>query len=498
MKLNPGVGYTSANLGEASGLTIDAGVESSARNIGRQFECSITGAKVGESYEYRLHVRKGLVEFDYYTSDEKGIIDLDSLGGIGSFNRQNMFFYINKFNLFPNGSLTEGTEEASEFISKNGFIKLTPENDYFVFLYKTTPDWKDSNDLWEAKAPQLGISKAYDDPNIYIRTQRNGGGFLQSYIRLDGASTTDNVVVADTIGRIASLDTAGLNSLVTFHVEELLVTDNNDANYPASMTSWLANNVPIFAEKSTNPNLRQPDGMTIDGVPSAVDDVNFTRYVDGGEFGAWYYNMGGLAYGAGNTNEQPPGNFNWLMENVVRAKDVGTLYGYTVNPLVSGLIAPEDAFRIRVADYTPTQPPVIEFEGGIEIKADNTTQIKTVGEMTDAGTGYVTTDCYRQDIAYIKWNAGLNRFQIYQIQYGVIHLRQNPLGSFKNKLLTSPTQIAKWDTGFDLCSQITASLSGYTKDLNHAYYVPPAPAQQIPAYAGDVAIGDYQSPKETL
>jgi hypothetical protein len=490
MKLSPGVGYTSANLGEASGITVDAPFESSARNIGRQFECSITGAKVGDSYEYRLHVRKGLVEFDYYTSDEKGIIDLDDLGGIGSFNRQNMFFYINKFNLFPNGSLTEGTEQASEFISKNGFIKLTPENDYFVFLYKTTPDWKDSNDLWEAKAPQLGISKAYDDPNIYIRTQRNGGGFLQSYIRLDGASTTDNVVVSNPIGVIAGLDTADFNDLVTFHVEELLVTDNNagsDNAFPASMQAWLNGAVPVFAKPSTNPYAETIDGMIISGVGNDMAGDGVLGKLRSGEGEQNLVDYGASGYAG-----------NYLQNDVVKAWNVGEKYGYTNNPFVSGLILPEDAFRIRITDYTPTRPPIIEFDGSIEIKANNTTQIKTVGEMTDAGTGFVTTDCYRQDIAYIKWNAALNRFQIYQIQYGVIHLRQNPLGSFKNKLLTSPTQIAKWDTGFDLCSHITGSLSGYTKDLNHAYYVPPAPAQQIPAYAGDIAIGDYQSPKETL
>jgi len=195
MKINPGVGYTSANLGEASGLTIDAGMDWTQRNIGRQFECSITGAKVGDSYEYRLHVRKGLVEFDYYGSDDKGIIDLDNLGGFNGTNTQNMFFYMNKFNLFPNGSLTEGTEEKSEFISKNGYIKLESGKNYFVFLYKTTPDWKQSEtELFEAKAPQIGIAAEDSEPNIFIKTQRNGGSFLQSYIRLDGAGTFDNVV----------------------------------------------------------------------------------------------------------------------------------------------------------------------------------------------------------------------------------------------------------------------------------------------------------------
>jgi hypothetical protein len=496
MKINPGVGYTSANLGEASGLTIDAGVESSARNIGRQFECSITGAKVGDSYEFRLHVRKGLVEFDYYTSDEKGIIDLDSLGGIGSFNRQNMFFYINKFNLFPNGSLTEGTEEASEFISKNGFIKLTPENDYFVFLYKTTPDWKDSNDLWEAKAPQLGISKAYDDPNIYIRTQRNGGSFLQSYIRLDGGGTTDNVVTADGVtGQIANFNAANLNGSVTFN-SDLIEIVLKEGSISSSGLTWLSGNIPVFAKASTYPAYGNADGNTIDGVP-----YGFNWLTNGDGDGPYIVNLDGSPVPFRGYYPTAGDNGNYVAEGVIKYvyNTDWNIISSTFGNKVTGVVDPH-FIELKVPDKVPGQNQgIVEFENSdIPIVADNVTSIKTVGEMTDAGTGYVYTDCYRQDIAYIKWNAGLNRFQIYQIQYGVIHLRQNPLGSFRNKLLTSSSQIAQWDTGFDLCSQITASLSGYTKDLNHAYYVPPAPAQQIPAYAGDIAIGDYQTPKETL
>jgi hypothetical protein len=483
MKLNPGVGYTSANLGEASGLTIDAGMDWTQRNIGRQFECSITGAKVGESYEYRLHVRKGLVEFDYYASNAEGIIDLDDLGGVSGKNRQNMFFYINKFNVFPEGSRTDGTEEKSEFISKNGYIKLTPGKNYFVFLYKTTPDWKDSNDLWEAKAPQLGVSGSNDDPNNFVRTQRNGGGFLQSYLRLSESATVDNVVVTNPIGVMAGLDTAALNDCVTFHAEELLVTDSNE-QYPQGMQDWLSGSVPVFAKPSTNPFAQTIDGMIISGVGNDLAGDGFIGKLVGYPTNAVEYGYSGYAG-------------NYLQNDVVKAWNVNERYGWASTPFVSGLFAPEEQLAIRIADYRPDQPPVVDFDGGIEIKADNVVSIKTVGEMSDAGTGFVTTDCYRQDIAFIKWDAALNRFKIYQIQYGVIHMRQNPLGSFKNKLLKTPEEEAKWDTGFDLCSDITGTFSGYTKDLNHAYYVPPA-IDQLPYYAGDEAIGDYQSPKETL
>ena len=112
--------------------------------------------------------------------------------------------------------------------------------------------------------------------------------------------------------------------------------------------------------------------------------------------------------------------------------------------------------------------------------------------MTVEGTGFVVTDCYRQDIAYIKWSEELNRFQIYQMQYGPIKLRQNPLGPFKTKLLTGEEE-AEWGAGFDLCANMTGSLSGYTKDLNEATDV-----NEPPSYAGEENIGGYQSPKETL
>ena len=117
---------------------------------------------------------------------------------------------------------------------------------------------------------------------------------------------------------------------------------------------------------------------------------------------------------------------------------------------------------------------------------------EVIGDLEDKGTGFVVTDCYRQDIAYIKWSETLNRFQIYQLQYGPIKLRQNPLGSFKTKLLTAEEE-AEWSEGFDLCEFITGTLSGYTKDLNTSSI-----GTQPPVYAGSENIGNYQSPKETL
>jgi len=355
MGFNPGIGYTGANLGHVYGLNIEQSVDWLSRNVGRQFECSLSGQQVGNESEYYLQVRKGLVEFDHYVTDDKGIIDIDALGGFNDVNIQNMFLYMNKFNIFPAGKRVTGdNNETSDFIS-DGYIKLDKEKNYFVFIYKTTPDWQQEGNLYEARAPQIGVAADDSEPNIFIKTQRNGGGFLQSYIK-------------------------------------------------------------------SEPKTLQIPVITEEGVIGTFDNAEVSCTLE----------------------------------------DIG---GYSPNAVFG--------------DY------LISVYGESEAK-------DVSGQLEDKGTGFVTTDCYRQDIAYIKWDATLNRFQIYQLQYGPIKLRQNPLGSFKNKLLTAE-ETAEWDTGFDLCQNITGSFSGYTKDLNEGSDV-----HEPPSYVGEENIGGYQSPKETL
>jgi len=488
MGLNPGIGYTGANLGSTYGLNIDQSIDWLSRNLGRQFECSLSGKQVGNESEYYLQVRKGLVEFDYYGTDDKGIIDLDNLGGFSGTNTQNMFFYMNKFNVFESGKRVEGdNNETSDFIS-DGYIKLDKEKNYFVFIYKTTPDWQPEGDLYEARAPQIGVAADDSEANSFIKTQRNGGGFLQSYLKLSGGGTVENVVTADPLsGKIAGFNPAEfLNEYINFNTDLLSIVRsvgqgaNHPERYPSAMATWIGEGfVPVFAKPSTYP--RDPDevpnGMTLESVPSSVTSVTVDENNSGNSV---IVPMWGIV-----------GSDIYIDNNVIVGWDVGTLYGYTDNPIVSGLLNYNDLTIVILGDGQPQD--VINFDDTeIDITATSQTSITTVGAMTDEGTGFVVTDCYRQDIAYIKWEATLNRFQIYQLQYGPIKLRQNPLGSFKNKLLTEE-EIAEWDEGFDLCEFITGSFSGYTKDLNQSTI-----GTQPPVYAGYENIGNYQSPKETL
>jgi hypothetical protein len=408
-----------------------------------------------------------------------------------------MFFYINNFNVFQNSKRVEGeNNETSDFIS-DGYIKLDKEKNYFVFIYKTTPDWQQEGNLYEARAPQIGVAEDDSEANIFIKTQRNGGGFLQSYLKLSGGGTVENIVTADPLsGKIAEFDAAELNDYINFDTDLLDIVRSQgqganhpdrypDATYPG-MATWIGEEfVPVFAKPSSNPDsIYSIDEMTANQVPfgdgfgefskigevtiSALDTPTFVDYSHG---------------------EDDVGND--VLSGVIVGKNVGDLYGYTDNPIVSGLLNYNDLTIVPHADAPASD--IIYFDNtDIDIIATSQTSITTVGAMTVEGTGFVVTDCYRQDIAYIKWSETLNRFQIYQLQYGPIKLRQNPLGSFKNKLLTAEEEAA-WGEGFDLCEFITGSFSGYTKDLNQSTI-----GTQPPVYAGSENIGNYQSPKETL
>jgi hypothetical protein len=493
MGLNPGVGYTGTNLGGIYGLSIDQSVDWLTRNVGRQFECSLSGNQVGGNSEYYLQVRKGLVEFDHYVTDDKGIIDIDALGGFNDVNIQNMFLYMNKFNIFPAGKRVTGdNNETSDFIS-DGYIKLEKEKNYFVFIYKTTPDWQPDGNLFEARAPQVGVAEDSSQANLLITTKRNGAGFLQSYLKSGTSATVDNIVTADPLsGKIANFDAAELNDYINFDTDllDIVRSQGQGANHPERYPSGMQTGrgegfVPVFAKPSSNPNsIVEMDEMTANQVPfgdgfgefsiigevtiSALDTPTFVDYSHG---------------------EDDVGND--VLSGVIVGKNVGDLYGYTANPIVSGLLNYNDLTIVPHADAPASD--IIYFDNtDIDIVATSQTSITTVGAITIEGTGFIITDCYRQDIAYIKWSETLNRFQIYQLQYGPIKLRQNPLGPFKTKLLTGEEE-AEWDAGFDLCEDMTGEISGYTKDLNEGSDV-----HEPPSYVGEENIGGYQSPKETL
>ena len=138
MSINPGVGYSVTNLGNTVSLDIETYLPEQEP---KQFECSIV-RKGGETPEYHLRVRKGLIEFDYIKTDANGLINPETYGTreditSGSATpKTHCFIYANRFNLYPTGTLQAGgysTIRDSEFLD-NGYIKLTEGKSYYLFV----------------------------------------------------------------------------------------------------------------------------------------------------------------------------------------------------------------------------------------------------------------------------------------------------------------------------------------------------------------------------
>lgn len=97
--------------------------------------------------------------------------------------------------------------------------------------------------------------------------------------------------------------------------------------------------------------------------------------------------------------------------------------------------------------------------------------------------GYINTDVIRMDLAYIRWNEGLKRFQIFQTNYGPINIRQigAPITNYNF------SDISWNESTFDKVADITNNIDGHSKQLNGFNSI---------FRAGDLAIGDYQKPYE--
>jgi len=372
MSINPGVGYSVTNLGKAVSLDIETYLPEQEP---KQFECSIV-RKGGETPEYHLRVRKGLIEFDYIKTDENGLINPETYGTreditSGSATpKTHCFMYANRFNLYPTGTLVSNGNSTiirdSEFLD-NGYIKLTEGKSYYLFVYKTVPDWGGPavggppEGVPEARAPQIGIQDI-SEPVVDINPRESGCGSLQFYFR----------------------------------------TEDKFANH------WLGN----------------PEAFYASGLISGIDPYTgvfyaFAKEIDTGS-GKYYTNL----------NE----------DNYVRIREL----------------------------YLQGEPVLM---GGNQFCV-----------------GYRNTDVIRKDIAYIRWNEGLKRFQIFQINYGPISIRQiNPPLISANLLAETP--LYNWtNTGRDLVNDIVGDIDGYTKTPNGFNSI---------SRSGMIDIGGYQKPFET-
>jgi hypothetical protein len=433
----------------------------------REFTCSVYGLPAGDGREdptHRLRVKSGLVTFKTSSANpDTGIITYDPV--ITNLR-------INEANIYPQGKKNDGTDDNPDYIHKDGYIELDEGSDYYVFIYKVTPNFSGDS---SCKAPQLVVSKIDGTPNTKIKTIGSGGGQTTAYILIENPTAIDVVTANPETGKIGEFDPAELNDHIKFHAENLTVERNNTpadrTAYPASMLGWLntmasgLNSVPVFAKKSVdNYPPSGPDQMTVDNVPSGC---GFRDYYVIGQVSV-PPGGGDALFVTYNGGDDDCGN--GIVNNVIVGWDVGGLYGYTQNPIVSGIIDTSD-FKIGMVDPGgPGEPTIVEFDSiKIDLIANNITSLSALSKdnIKDKGIGYVKTDCYRKDIAYLKWDSEGNRFIVRQLHTGPVVLEDTPI-HVGNTIVELESEIG-WDsTGGTTPTEeiVGASFPGYTQALN--------------------------------
>jgi hypothetical protein len=175
-----------------------------------------------------------------------------------------------------------------------------------------------------------------------------------------------------------------------------------------------------------------------------------------------WYNTGGIGP---ENNSQPPGFENWIMENIIRGWDV-TKYGYTTNPIVSGVLD-LDSIEIGLVDLGPTPNEVVTFTGE-DIQITGTTTSLTFlskENIQDKLIGYTKTSCYRKDIAYIQWDGANSRFIVNQLHNGPVVIEDNPIHLGTTIIATDEEK--GWIDGTAPTEDIVGvAFGGYTKSLN--------------------------------
>ena len=388
--------------------------------------------------EYRLRCVRGLTSFDNYNVDEQGFV------------KDEQFVYnhrLRRWNAYPTGTYFDDPNDDTNIFLDAGYIKLTKNKNYKVFLWKINP----TVDYWpESQSAQIAVIEEGIAADTNVMPKYNGGGSMQAYI-VSESTTVDNIVTADpTTGSIADFDPSDLTSHVIFHAEELKLYIVN-SKYPSDMQTWLnafatgdGGAVPVFAKPSSNPDEITPNGMTIDHVP--YDVVGFIGYAYGPS--APYIDY---ANGDGSTN--------FTSNNIIKAWDVGTRYGYTTNPMVSGVLD-LDSIEIGLVDHGSDPTIVVDFDTNIiEIIANDQTSVtSTTLEMVTGkpvgNVGFKEFDCARKEIAYIKWVADdpehpelTGKFDIYQINNGPINFTYKPILIDFKKVQTQSD--AHWGTNND-------------------------------------------------
>jgi hypothetical protein len=244
----PGVGYgiNATNKGFSLNVYNDSQTdESNAVTITKvnQFQCFVDKVLVGETYQYRLKIVKGEVPYTYSTSDLGYILSVVPL-----------FWQIDKFNLFPASTRTNGSDATSDFLNQGGYLTLSTEEDYVVFVYILGPQFEpDGSDPYEFIIPQLGVSKIGDEPEQQINSGTGTNRTFEINTEIVGGETLSvNYLFANTFSVRANIARIKWNAVTeNFDIEQI-------TNYPnLYYTPFIA------GAASSSPTF---DSTTVDGI----------------------------------------------------------------------------------------------------------------------------------------------------------------------------------------------------------------------------------------
>ena len=139
--------------------------------------------------EYHLKVVSGETGYNYAVTDA---------GATYTGSLYPLFYTLTKFNLYPTGSITTGSDTNSKFVSQNGYIKLTSGNNYVVFIYMLSPEYEPENSN-EFHVPHLAISKIGDLPE-------------QTITNATGSNSSADIVIAKDTGYSQYISTFSLRA----------------------------------------------------------------------------------------------------------------------------------------------------------------------------------------------------------------------------------------------------------------------------------------------
>jgi hypothetical protein len=185
------------------------------------FDCIVEHSTEGVSNIHRLKIVKGEIPYIYSTSDNGYVESVSPY-----------FYQLDKYNLFPTGTVTSGADANSIFIDEGGYLELSEGEDYVVFAYILGPQYApDISDPYEFKIPQLAVSIIGDEPETDINSGTTSTRSFEINTEISGGETPSvSYIFKNAFSVRANIARIKWNSATDlFYVEQ--ITNNPNLNY---------------------------------------------------------------------------------------------------------------------------------------------------------------------------------------------------------------------------------------------------------------------------